>query len=54
MQYAPNNRFFCFRNVYGYNLDSDRIKELLLELPETVDLFTEDVKSFMNLLDQEL
>lgn len=41
-----------FRNVYGYNLDSDRIKELLLELPETVDLFTDDVKSFMNLLEQ--
>jgi uncharacterized protein YutE (UPF0331/DUF86 family) len=41
-----------FRNVYGYNLDSKRIKELLLELPETVELFTEDVLTFMNLLDQ--
>ncbi len=43
-----------FRNVYGYNLDSDRIKELLVDLPETVSLFTEDVTSFMNLLDQDL
>ncbi len=40
-----------FSKVYGYNLDSDRIKELLLELPETVDIFTEDVRAFMNLLD---
>jgi hypothetical protein len=42
-----------FRNVYGYNLDSMRIKELLLELPETVELFTEDVATFLNILDQE-
>jgi hypothetical protein len=41
-----------FRNVYGYNLDSRRIKELLLELPETVELFTEDVMTFMNILEQ--
>ncbi len=40
-----------FRNVYGYNLDVERIKELLLELPETVDLFTEDIKNFMKLLE---
>ncbi len=40
-----------FRNVYGYHLDSDRIKELLLELPETIEMFTEDVKTFMSLLD---
>lgn len=43
-----------FRNAYGYNLDPDRIKELLLELQETVDLFKEDVTSFMRQLDQEL
>ncbi len=41
-----------FRNVYGFNLDSRRIKDLLLELPETVELFKEDVTTFMNLLDQ--
>ena len=40
-----------FRNVYGYNLDAERIKELLLELTETVDLFTEDIKNFMKLLE---
>ncbi len=43
-----------FRNVYGYNLDPDRIKELLRELPETVEMFTEDVKAFITLLDQDL
>ncbi len=43
-----------FRNVYGYNLDPDRLKELVLELPETVDIFTEDVRTFMNILDQKL
>ncbi len=41
-----------FRNVYGYNLDSTRIKELILELPETVDLFTENVKRFKKLLEE--
>jgi len=38
-----------FRNVYGFNLDSARIKELLLELPETVNMFKENVNEFMNL-----
>jgi uncharacterized protein YutE (UPF0331/DUF86 family) len=41
----------AFRNVYGFNLDSARIKELLLELPETVNLFKESVNEFMNLLE---
>lgn len=41
-----------FRNVYGYNLDSKRIRELLLELPETIELFNADVRGFMDLLDQ--
>ncbi len=39
-----------FRNVYGFNLDSLRINELLQELPETVDLFTNDLKCFIQLM----
>ena len=39
-----------FRNVYGFHLDLSRINELLLELPETVDLFTNDLKCFTQLI----
>ena len=41
-----------FRNVYGFNLDAVRIKELVLELPDTIDLFKDDIKKFQNLLEE--
>ena len=36
-----------FRNVYGFNLDSRRLKELLADMPATVDAFQEDLSAFM-------
>ncbi len=36
-----------FRNVYGYNLDSDRLKALLEEMPAAVDAFTGDLLAFI-------
>lgn len=41
-----------FRNVYGFNLDLKRIKELLSILPETTDSFTNDINKFCKALDQ--
>ncbi len=41
-----------FRNVYGFNLDSERIKELLLDLPITIKMFKEDISNFMNLFEE--
>jgi len=36
-----------FRNVYGFNLDSDRIKGLLEAMPAAVSFFTEDLDWFI-------
>ena len=41
-----------FRNVYGFNLDLERIKELLKVLPETTDLFVYDINKFCEVLEQ--
>jgi len=41
-----------FRNVYGFNLESSRIEELLLELPAAIDSFKNDLNRFLKLLDQ--
>ncbi len=41
-----------FRNVYGFNLESSRIEELLLELPDATDSFKNDLNRFLKLLDQ--
>lgn len=36
-----------FRNVYGFNLSPEKIKELLIQLPELSSLFKHDVYLFM-------
>ncbi len=36
-----------FRNVYGYNLDAVKIKELLEDFPQTVEHFRQDLKLFL-------
>ncbi len=36
-----------FRNVYGFNLDTNRLKELLEEIPGAAELFTRDLGLFI-------
>ncbi len=40
-----------FRNVYGFNLDSVRLKELLQELPATTVRLNQDIELFIKRLD---
>ena len=40
-----------FRNVYGFNLDADRLKELLLDLNNTIELLTKDIGQFVKWLE---
>ncbi|HHY91938.1 MAG TPA: hypothetical protein GX511_01195 [Firmicutes bacterium] len=35
-----------FRNVYGFNLDSDRLRRLLTDLPSTLTALRNDLKAF--------
>ncbi len=40
-----------FRNVYGFNLDSIRLKELLQELPTTIARLSQDIELFIKQLE---
>ena len=41
-----------FRNAYGFELDYDRMKQLEQRLPETLELFANDIHSFCAWLKQ--
>ena len=41
-----------FRNVYGFNLDTKRLKALLEELPASVAAINEDLNTFMNKMEK--
>ncbi|AFV10796.1 hypothetical protein Tph_c05580 [Thermacetogenium phaeum DSM 12270] len=43
-----------FRNVYGFNLASERIRELLAELPVTSSYFKRDVDDFIKKMEKLL
>ena len=49
MQALDKYRAFrhVFRNVYGYNLESNRILELVQQLPETVANLKKDLQNFL-------
>lgn len=37
-----------FRNVYGFNLDAARLKDLLDDLTNTVEQFRQEIEGFLN------
>jgi hypothetical protein len=40
-----------FRNVYGFNLDTNRLKDLLEEMPLAVDSLRKDLNEFMSTME---
>jgi vacuolar-type H+-ATPase subunit E/Vma4 len=41
-----------FRNVYGFNLDPAKLRELLRELPNTIELFKAETQKFIKFLNE--
>lgn len=39
-----------FRNIYGFELESERLDELVQKFNETVELFQKEIREFMNKL----
>jgi hypothetical protein len=39
-----------FRNVYGFNLNSKRLKDLLANLPQVIKTLEEELEAFVKLL----
>ncbi len=39
-----------FRNVYGFNLDTNRLQTLVADFPEVIRVFTADIEAFQKYL----
>ena len=39
-----------FRNIYGFELDSKRLDDLIERFPDVVDKFNKEIKIFLNKL----